>query len=732
MNRIVYNGAEYTDIVSAELFSELSPISETLGYGTFNAVVKSKTTAILNYTENTPLTYYRDGETFATYFVKRIKRVGKIKYAIEAYDIIGVLSKQQHMGGIYTGQTAKEIIDEVCGDISIVYDDPIINTRLYGWLPIGTRRDNLRRVLFALGAVGKSSRWGELHIAVLSQSISEEISKIGVGVEVDYPEPVGIISLTEHQFIKAPQAEAATLFEGITEDGDLIQFDDPVYDITAEGIPLKTVHANYAIVGAGNGTLSGKKYTHTKRELTQILGHGSEEAIYDAATLVSVINSAAVLARLANYHSSADVISAATRQKMQAPGDSVNILHPYDLKLTGAFLLDRQVTVSRELVSYQRFLLGFVPPDPTEGVYNRVDVISASGTFTVPDGVTSLRIVLIGGGSGGESGLPGEAAGDNSVEESSGTNSTTKISVPGAGGKGGKAGKAGSGGKVYQKTLSVTPGQQFAVTIGAAGKGGAYSADAQNTGTAGGASVFGIYTSADGAQSVGGFLEEVSGAQFAHAGQDGMAGGKGSGVENREPVYAEGVIYKGIAYLPGASHYDAVAEDSYSSGGNLYTRARATGGFGGGAAAGSNGIDGEADSFASAGPSSVQGAGGLGGKGADASAPTPAVNYGAGGDGGNGGGGGGARGAANAYKDTYYAPNAELVVSGTDAFGNPAGLNGGAGGAGSDGGDGAPGCVLVYYYVHWETTVDYFETADGEMFYLADSRQLITLKEEVN
>lgn len=733
MNRIVYNGAEYTDtdIVSAELFSELSPISETLGYGTFNAVVKSETAAILHYTENTPLTYYRDGETFATYFVNRIKRVGKTKYAIEAYDIIGVLSKQQHMGGIYNGQTAKEIIDEICGDISIVYDDPIINTRLYGWLPIASRRDNLRRVLFALGAVGKSSRWGELHIAVLSQSISEDISKIGVGAEVDYPEPVGMISLTEHQFIKAPQAEAATLFEGITEDGDLIQFDDPVYDITAEGIPLKTVHANYAIVGAGNGTLSGKKYTHTKREITQTLGQGSEEAIYDDATLVSVTNSAAVLARLANYHGSADVISAATRQKMQAPGDSVNILHPYDLKLVGAFLLDRQVTVSRELVSYQRFLLGFVPPDPTEGVYNRVDVISASGTFTVPEGVTSLRIVLIGGGNGGESGLPGEAAGDNSVEESSGTNSTTKISVPGAGGKGGKGGKAGSGGKVYQKTLSVTPGQQFAVSIGAAGKGGTYSAAAQNAGSSGGASVFGSYTSANGAQSVGGFLEEVSGAQFAHMGENGVSGGKGSGVENKDPVYAEGVNYKGSTYLPGTSYYDAVADDIYGSGDNIYTRARASGGFGGGAAVGANGANGAPTGTVDAVSYYAKGIGGEGGKGADASAPTPATNYGAGGSGGHGGGGGGARGVANVYKNTYYAPDAELVVNGADIFGNPTGLNGGAGGAGSAGGDGAPGCVLVYYYVPWETTVDYFETADGDMFYLADSRQLITPKEVI-
>ena len=580
-------------------------------------------------------------------------------------------------------------------------------------------------MLFALGAVAKSTRSGELYIAALSARVVAQINKIGVGAEVEYPEPVGSVSLTEHQFIKSVNAEAETLFEGVTEEGDVITFDEPVYDLTATGMAIREQHANYAIVGAGNGTLSGKKYAHVTRELSQILSDGSEEAVYNDATLVSVVNSAGVLARLVNYHSQGDIISADTRHQRQAPGDTVNILHPYDLKLCAAFLLDRQITVSRELVSYQRFLLGFVPPDPSEGIYNRVDVITSGGTFTVPEGVTSLRIVLIGGGTGGTSGMPGATAGNNSVEESSSTNFTIKLSVPGAGGSGGKAGKAGSGGKIYQKTLSVTPGQQFTVSVGAAGTGGVYSAAAQNAGAAGGASVFGDYSSANGSPSENGFLEEVSGKLYAHPGADGIAGGKGSGVENREPVYAGGVSYKGATYLPGTSYYDAVADDIYGSADNIYTRARASGGFGGGAAAGSNGTDGKSTGIVNATSVKVQGFGGVGGKGADATAPTAAVNYGAGGDGGNGGGGGGARGFARVEKHTTYAPDAELEVNGTDVFGNPTTLDGGAGGAGTSGGDGAPGCVLVYYHVPWTVNYNLYLLADGAELITADGLTFI-------
>lgn len=705
MNRIVYNGAEYTgtDIVSAELFSELSPISETLGYGTFNAVVKSETTAILNYTANTPLQYYYNGNLFATYYVNRIVRQGKNKYAIAAYDIIGVLSKQQHMGGIYTGQTSKEIITDVCGGISIVFDEEVENIRLYGWLPIGTRRDNLRRVLFALGAVAKSTRSGELYIAALSARVVAQINKIGVGAEVEYPEPVGSVSLTEHQFIKSVTAEAETLFEGVTEEGDVITFDEPVYDLTATGMAIREQHANYAIVGAGNGTLSGKKYAHVTRELSQILSDGSEEAVYDDATLVSVVNSAAVLARLVNYHSQGDIITADTRHQRQAPGDTVNILHPYDLKLSAAFLLDREITVSRELVSYQRFLLGFVPPDPSEGIYNRVDVITSGGTFTVPEGVTSLRIVLIGGGTGGTSGAKGADGTAGGVNQ-----------AQGSGGKGGAGGKAGTPGKIYQATFSVTPGQKFAVTVGTAGKGGAYSASLQNAGQTGGKTDFGDYSSENGAASENGFFEEVSGIYYALHGKDGVAGSAGttggSGQLFGPEKEVTNVTYEGQTWKSGETGVTKSLQDSSGT-----VNVVAWGGGGGGAAVGANGADGSVGSVSinSSINSQYSAEGGIGGDGAaPAIQPKIAATYGSAGNGGHGGGGGGGGGGV---MESY----------GINWGGEP-----GTGGAGTSGGDGAPGCVLVYYHVPWTVNYNLYLLADGAELITADGLTFIVKRSD--
>ncbi len=707
MNLILYKGIEFTDddIVSAELFSEISPISETLGYGTFSAVVKS-TTALLSYEANTPVEYYYNGSLFGTYFINRITRTGKQKYQISAYDILGVLAGQQHMGGIYSGDTAETVIRNICGDVPIIFDDAIKKTPLYGWLPIASRRDNLRRALFAVGAVAKATRSGELQIAVLSRHVVAQVNKIGIGAEVDYPLPVKSVSLTEHQFIKSARTEETELFEGLTEEGDVITFDEPTYDVTASGITVIEAHANYVVVGAGNGTVSGKKYVHTKRELMQLTGGTGDEAVYDDATLVSVTNSAAVLDRLVGYHKQTNVISANVRHEQQIPGDVLRVLHPYDLNLVNAFLLDDQITVGRKLLSYQRLLIGYIPPNPNEGVYNHVDVIASDGVFVVPEGVTRLRVVMIGGGTGGESGLPGKAAADPITETISHENPPgyrAVRSVTGLGGAGGSAGKGGTGGKIYQRTIEVEPGQEFEIKIAPGGIGGSYNELVKNTGTVGGESTFGQYSSENGGRTDNGFFEEISGVQYGFRGANGIAGGSGSGLE-AESIIVEGptITYKGEMYIPGETRHDPIRSQQGEKDG-----AAASGGFGGGAAAGANGFPGENAKYAN-GP-------GAGGAGASATTPVAASKYGEGGEGGSGGGGGGAAGRTTVWA-IGYTPSIYPAEPG-------------AGGAGAAGGDGAPGCVLVYYYLPLPTDFNLFMLADGASLKTADGLDFMVNKE---
>lgn len=132
-------------------------------------------------------------------------------------------------------------------------------------------------------------------------------------------------------------------------------------------------------------------------------------------------------------------------------------------------------------------------------------VLTASGSWTAPEGVTKLRLILVGGGSDGEAGQ------DGTWDEA------------------GADGTDGLGGMVWAGTVDINPQQIFAVSI---------SQDA---------TAFGQYSSANGTRYEYGYTDIASGDSYARPGVaaplpgsgDGGAGGRGGnqGVRHREASY---------------------------------------------------------------------------------------------------------------------------------------------------------------------------------------------------
>ena len=125
--------------------------------------------------------------------------------------------------------------------------------------------------------------------------------------------------------------------------------------------------------------------------------------------------------------------------------------------------------------SCRHYLVNFRPPQYAQSVgYDRRVVLTGSGRFVIPEGVTHIRAVLIEAGEGGWSGLPGEeAAEQKTVNSSGGTHIAQLTKYYTTAGKGGKAGLGGQGGKIYQFEMDVEAGQEFAYSCGPGGPGGA-------------------------------------------------------------------------------------------------------------------------------------------------------------------------------------------------------------------------------------------------------------------
>ena len=167
------------------------------------------------------------------------------------------------------------------------------------------------------------------------------------------------------------------------------------------------------------------------------------------------------------------------------------------------------------------------------GGFSNLQVFTSSGTFTIPSGITKVKVTVVGGGGGG-------GGSDGNINGSGG----------------------GGGGAAIEIISGLTPGGTVSVTVGAGGTG-----VSNGAGNTGGTSSFGAYCSATGGSG--------SGAQANLAG----SGGVGSGGNLN------------IAGQPGQTAEDISTRPSMAGGGTILggggngrttTGANAGGAYGGG------------------------------------------------------------------------------------------------------------------------------------------------------
>ncbi len=573
MDEIRYAGRTFSssDIKSGNCYLAMSLLSDVLEINTLSFEVESGDRSLVDFQRNTPLLYSHDDSQIGVFYVQTVKRVGASTYSFYATSAIGLLDQVTHYGGIYTGQTVGELVTELCGDVPSVIKGNISGIKLYGWLPIATCRENLSQVLFAAGASVKTDLDGVLRIENLWDGVSGAVGRdrMFLGGKVEYAAAVSRVEVTEHQY--AEGGESAKLFDGTTQSGDIITFSEPMYALTASGFTILDRGANYAKVSAGSGTLTGRKYIHNTRQVVKAVtsarsnGAESVRTVKDA-TLVSLVNSAAVAERLVNYYRCLETIQNDVVYRRERPGDLDVIYHPYDQEDVTACIQSADITLSRKLRAAERRLVGFVPPQIEQVVtYDHVEVITASGTWPIPEGVKNIRAVLIGGGQGGQAGKNGEAGTDGaSCSSSNGGNATGE---GGKGGAGGGSGSAGSGGKIFDVTLEIPDGvTQILLEIGAGGTG---STIPGQTGTAGDDTKVTVasktYSSASGATSGVGYTELTTGQVFGKtgvAGKVGVAGGDGAKGASSATTGTNGQSISPYTGGPGGT-------GSYSEGGSV-------------------------------------------------------------------------------------------------------------------------------------------------------------------
>lgn len=656
-------------IKALKIHKEIGLLTDQLAIDTLTAEVESETKPTVG--RYTPITVYRDGEVTGVFFNGQIKDSGKQHYSIYAESDIALLDYDYHPGGMYAGVNAGVVIAEIMGDVPYAIHPDVAALKLYGYLPYASKRQNIQQILIATGAAIRRNSEGNMYFTALTGETKGVFdgSRIFDGGELLEEPIVTAVQVTEHEYVETNE-EMELVAETFTS-AETFKFAEPVHSLAITGGTILESSVNHAkIQGTGDVTLTGKKYRHTTKIITKgtVTGTPTDKTVtVTDATLITAINSSHVAQRLYDYASCNRTIQQDVLADTEQTGDIVQVEHPYKDEILSAAVHSFDFNLSNTLRASGKFLVGYVPRGVSGGYTQRV-IITENTNWTVPAGVTEIRVTLVGGGQGGQ-------AGGNGTEGAKGPTSTVDgwgYREIGDNGDPGLAGESGLPGKVHAVTLAVTPGAIYSVGIGSGGSGGASDGA---LGALGGNTTFGIYSSADGTVAETGYVDSLSGTKYAVTGEPGVPGGPARAPTEYMPTYGR-IVYNGVNYDAGEAgdhaNFDIPSTDYYAT---------AVGGAGGGAAVGSDGANGANGSV-----SSNQGKGfadgGIGGRGGDATIPgDDGITPGSAGSGGHGGGAGGGGGGATNPSGLQY------VWSG----------DGGLGGTGSPGGNGAPGCVIIYY-----------------------------------
>jgi hypothetical protein len=691
MNKLTYNGSTYEDQITSNagrLDMSHSMVGETLSVDTlympivagdlperfiaadqteddwfisadgYEICAKEDTTKPEMVSNGSGLYYFND-TLVGKYFLNELHQIAEYEHALTFYSAIKLLGRSRHLGGLYSGETVEDILPDLMGGIPYTVDGDVATIQVYGYLPYDLRRNNLQKLLMAVGGAVKNASDGSLWITSLSDTVAGtfDIDRVFVGGSVIDRNKATAVQVTEHNFIET--SDVVTLYENSSVATETIYFNEPYHDYTIENGTIVSSGVNYVtFTGAGLVKITGKKHIHIQRIITVGTSPtGSEDDVVKTVTdntLINPFNAVNVAQRLFDYLSVAQSIRAEVVFGLERPADVVMVVHPYTRQLIKATIKSMLIAMGiTENRATSEFLVGYTPPSLISGFENHV-LLTGTGSWQVPEGCTKIRAIMIGAGSGGSGGSGGNGG---LRVESEGNASNT----------GGTGGEAGDGGRIFEINIVVTPGEILPFACGLGGNGGQggdggyggplhQQGSPGSAGTAGTETTLGIYSSEFGRAYPDGYQEPKTGLAFGVFGTAGHNGGKGGDFANpaeNVPPYTGGA--EGNAYTENEYHIP--------------------GGAGGGAAYGSNGENGGNAGYRESGGYAYLYTGD-GGDGAAGINGQDGSTYGCGGSGGHGGGGGG-----------HCYAGVEIVAGGTP----------GTGGSGSDGGKGGDGCIVIYY-----------------------------------
>ena len=429
MNKIIYQYDSATQLTFADegnfdgvllegsFYNETSLLEDELSIDTMKIRVRSINTSypLHNFIYGSQVTFYKDDVLYGKYYLVSVERQTKNEYILNVQSSIGLLDDTMHYGGIYSGEYASAIIKDIIGE-KIAYTEHNIFSKIkvYGWLPVATRRENLKQLLFAVGGCVKK-KGGDVYFTTLTVDAPKAIpeSKVYDTGKITYDSPASRIEVVEHQFSKVDSAPSEEVYSGeiigssfvtpkgySVSDAALVTWDKPYHSLTFSNCTLlnNEMGVNYAVVSSsGSATISGKPYIHSKMIVSRDKENynGKEKvAKVENATLVTLANSNSVAEKVMAYYDSPCTLSGAIVMDGEKPLDNITMPNQFEEENTG-MIKSIEGTLGKQITKGELELrIGYNPPPiygtrtpvslavttpPTKTVYEAGDSFDKTG-----------------------------------------------------------------------------------------------------------------------------------------------------------------------------------------------------------------------------------------------------------------------------------------------------------------------------------------------------------------
>ena len=441
MNKIIYQYNSTTQLTFADegnfdgvllegsFYNETSLLEDELSIDTMKIRVRSINTSypLHNFIYGSQVTFYKNDALYGKYYLVSVERQTKNEYILNVQSSIGLLDDTMHYGGIYSGEYASAIIKDIIGG-KIAYTEHNIFSKIkvYGWLPVATRRENLKQLLFAVGGCVKKKN-GDVYFTTLTVDAPKSIpeNKVFDTGKITYDSPASRIEVVEHQFSKVDSAPSEEIYSGeivgssfvtpkgySVSDAALVTWDKPYHSLTFSDCTLLNNEkgVNYAVVSSsGSATISGKPYIHSKMIVSRDKENynGKEKvAKVENATLVTLANSNSVAEKVMAYYNSPCTLSGAIVMDGEKPLDNITMPNQFEEENTG-MIKSIEGTLGKQITKGELELrIGYNPPPiygtrtpvslavttpPTKTVYEAGDSFDKTGmvvTVTYDDAST--------------------------------------------------------------------------------------------------------------------------------------------------------------------------------------------------------------------------------------------------------------------------------------------------------------------------------------------------------